>query len=247
MDIREDRWLSDVLGHEVFSLAGLPEAGGGTGDLADTVRLHARDRGAAMYYARFDSDRIDLVRELGAAGFYVVDLNVVLARARADHSPPLDVTGVAVKDATPEHYAAALDIAERSFRYSRFHLDPLISRTAADRVKREWIRSYVEGRRGERLMLAHGDGQVLGFLAVLASNEEGRRVRTIDLIAVAPHAQGRGVGTALVSSFIERYADCDRLEVGTQAANIPSLALYQRCGFRVARTRMVMHMHTCAR
>ncbi len=244
MELREDHWLASVLGREVFAVAEAPAAGAISG-LADGLRAHAAGR-RAMYYARIDPDRIDLVRELGAAGFYVVDTSVLLARAGTGDAMPRGADAVAVADARPEHHASALDIAEHAFRWSRFHLDPLIDRADADRVKREWIRSYVEGRRGERLLIATDGGRVVGFLAVLAADTPAGSVRTIDLIAVSPDAQGRGVGTALVSAFVGRYADRDRLEVGTQAANLGSIALYERCGFRVARARLVLHMHACA-
>ncbi len=52
-------------------------------------------------------------------------------------------------------------------------------------MKREWVRSYVEGRRGIELLAAGTDG----FLAVLEA-PDGARV--IDLVGVAQAAQGRG-------------------------------------------------------
>jgi len=51
-----------------------------------------------------------------------------------------------------------LDIAESAFVYSRFHLDPLVPKELANRVKREWIANYVRRQRGERLLVAEVDG-----------------------------------------------------------------------------------------
>jgi len=66
----------------------------------------------------------------------------------------------------------------------------------------------------------------------------------IDLVAVAPDAQGRGVGTALVTAFVrEASPNSDVLRVGTQIANVPSLRLYTRLGFRIAGSAFVMHLH----
>jgi ribosomal protein S18 acetylase RimI-like enzyme len=52
-------------------------------------------------------------------------------------------------------------------------------------------------------------------------------------LAVRPEAQGRGVGSALVSDFISHVwgGRIARITVNTQQDNLASLALYQRLGF----------------
>jgi hypothetical protein len=47
-----------------------------------------------------------------------------------------------------------------------------------------------------------------------------------------------------VSFFVDEYApQCDVLQVGTQAANVPSMRLYEKASFSVVKTSYVMHMH----
>jgi ribosomal protein S18 acetylase RimI-like enzyme len=52
-------------------------------------------------------------------------------------------------------------------------------------------------------------------------------------LAVKPEAQGRGVGSALVSQLLQDFCQnqLNRLSVNTQADNIASLALYKKMGF----------------
>jgi GNAT superfamily N-acetyltransferase len=235
--IVEDVWLSTIFGRPVFRV--------GTGCRADAVRAHAHGESAAFYYTKVETAEPGAVRDLGAAGLSVVDVNVTLDRSPAPVAST--TTDVRVDDVRPEQHAAILDIAGRAFRYSRFHLDPLIPRALAHRVKREWIASYLAGRRGERLLVATLDGRTVGFLAVLAAEAPGKVARVIDLVATAPEAQGLGVGTALVSAFIRVAAPTsDVLRVGTQIANAPSIRLYTRLGFQVARSTYVMHAHVGA-
>jgi ribosomal protein S18 acetylase RimI-like enzyme len=140
-----------------------------------------------------------------------------------------------------------VEIAGTCFRYSRFHLDPRVPREIADRIKREWIRNYATKRRGERLLVASLEGRPAGFLAVLASESGGQRIRTIDLVGVAAWAQRRGVGRALVEAFIAASRGvCDVMQVGTQAANIPSMRLYETTGFCMSRSQYVLHGHVPA-
>lgn len=250
MEIREDHWLSAIFGHPVFKMDGdVRLFRGGTKDawVQDLLREHVRHQRAAMYYARVDTGQIDVVRLLSAAGFYIVDVNVTFGMetsARGPQTGTVDGADYPIREIGAEHHEAALAIAGSCFRYSRFHLDPLVPRAIADRIKREWVLSYVRKQRGEKLFIALSNGQPVGFLAALASEEGHRRARIIDLIGVDPAFQGRGIGRALVAFFMDHYrGECDFLQVGTQAANLPSLRLYEKLGFTIAKTQYVMHMH----
>lgn len=215
MSLRADEWLSRVLGFPV----------------------HVGDEPApGLVYAKVATRDVERVAELEAVGFRVVDVNVTLERLMG---APADGGDVFVEPARPDQHEALVDIAGRAFRWSRFHLDPLIPNELADRVKREWVRSYVTGTRGSELLAAADGGRAVGFLAVLADGE----VRVIDLIAVAPEAQGRGVGSALVAELLRRHPGCERIRVGTQAANVDSLRFYERHGFAVAASDYVLHRH----
>jgi GNAT superfamily N-acetyltransferase len=137
-----------------------------------------------------------------------------------------------------------LEIARSSFRFSRFHLDPLIPLESAHQIKHDWILNYLLRKRGEHLWVASVAGRPAGFLAVIAGNDAGRRYRAIDLIGVAPAYQGQGIGQALVAYFIDTYRDhSDFLLVGTQIANLPSIHLYQKLGFSLVKSAYVMHLH----
>lgn len=220
MSLREDPWLAGVLGRPVYAVDD------GTGGDAP-----------GFYYAKVPVDDVARVRALAPHGFGVVDVNVTLARGGTMRTRP---AAASVEPARPEHHDALLEIAGSCFRYSRFHLDPEIPDELAHRVKREWIRSYVEGARGLELLAALDGGSPVGFLAVL--EREGARV--IDLVGVASAAQGSGVGSALVSAFVARHgADSRDLLAGTQVANVPSLRLYAAHGFSVRSSAYVLHRH----
>lgn len=224
MAVRADSWLAGVLGTPVYAVEAGGDAPGGPGLAYAKVPAH-------------DADELD---RLAGLGFRVVDVNLTLERVGpAGVRQPESV--VVAGDA---HGPALLDIAETSFRYSRFHLDSRIPGELADRVKREWVRSYVERRRGLELLAALDEGgSPVGFLAVLESG--GARV--IDLVAVSPEARGRGHGDSLVEAFVARHApQAERLLVGTQAANAPSIRLYEKHGFRFRDAKLVLHRHGSA-
>jgi ribosomal protein S18 acetylase RimI-like enzyme len=145
-----------------------------------------------------------------------------------------------VRRAEPNDREAVLEIAASCFRYSRFHQDEHIGVPAANELKRAWMANCLDGRRGEEVLVALEEGRPAGFLAVLVA----RDAAVIDLVGVAARSQRRGIGGALLDTFVKRWrgrAAC--LRVGTQAINAPSIRLYEGRGFRFVGAANVLHAH----
>jgi ribosomal protein S18 acetylase RimI-like enzyme len=217
--VREDAWLAERLGRPAFTLE------------EEDERL---DAGPGFYQAKVDCADVERVGALERAGMRVVDVNVTLRRAAAPGPEPAGE----VRDGTEADRGAVLDIAERDYTVSRFHMDPEVPDEKARLVKRDWADGFFRGTRGDRLLVAPAEGPVAGFHLIL----DGERARTVDLIAVRGEARGRGLGTALLGELIAMRPERD-VVVGTQAANRGSLRLYGRLGFEVADTRYVLHGH----
>jgi GNAT superfamily N-acetyltransferase len=81
---------------------------------------------------------------------------------------------------------------------------------------------------GEELWLCEEDGELVGAVGLENVSDEELLIARL---FVAPSALRRGVGTALVQHALER-ARGRRVRVGTAAANLPALALYEGLGFR---------------
>jgi ribosomal protein S18 acetylase RimI-like enzyme len=240
MTTRRDDWLSVVLERDVFRVD--DSAADGT-----ALRRQIADQSGAFYFAKVATTDVDRLRTLRMLGFDVVDVNLTFAASALAIVAAADAaTGVEVTAAQEAQRAAVLDIAGSCFRYSRFHLDPQVGTAAAHAVKREWIRSYFEGRRGDRLFVASVDGRPAGFLAALTQSSGRRQSAVIDLIGVAADRQRSGVGRALVRAFARHYGGDTELIVGTQAANIPSIRMYEGLGFRAIASAYVLHRHASA-
>jgi ribosomal protein S18 acetylase RimI-like enzyme len=240
--------LSGVVGYPVFRLqTAKGTVNADASDVAQLVRTHSASHPRALYYAKVDTARIAAAVALAGAGFFPVDVNVTFEMASGLAVPralPDTEDTIGVADIGPDQHEAILAIAESCFRYSRFHLDPLLPDAIANRIKREWVASYLRRDRGAALLAATLDGRPAGFLAALASEENGHRIYVIDLVGVESSAQRRGVGRALVQTFLNRYCElADVLRVGTQIANVPSMRLYQQLGFSIVGSQYVFHLH----
>jgi ribosomal protein S18 acetylase RimI-like enzyme len=222
-----DPWLSDLLGMPAYHLStysGLHEKA-----------LHQLVLGAAFVDAKIPTGDLADVRRLERSGFRIVDVNVQLS-ADTRSIPRLEQPEIGFAEPDDENSVAA--IAERSFVFDRFHADPLTS-PAAGAVKREWARNFFRGKRGTWMVVARQSVGVVGFLQLL--RVEANLV--VDLIAVNEGARGRGLGHAMISFAARHCGPFERVEVGTQITNAPSLRLYEGLGFRVHNSQYVLHCH----
>jgi ribosomal protein S18 acetylase RimI-like enzyme len=162
-----------------------------------------------------------------------VNLNVV-------KKPRAQVGGeIEIRDAVAEDEGVVAEIAGSAYRFSRFHLDPKFEKADADSLKREWVRNFFRGKRGDKLFVALREGRPAGFLLALKQPQ----ACVIDLIAVSDDAQGCGIGAALIASCENAFPDAEEISAGTQAANISSMRLYERLGFRLRASQYILHWH----
>ncbi|HHY37756.1 MAG TPA: GNAT family N-acetyltransferase, partial [Clostridia bacterium] len=147
---------------------------------------------------------------------------------------------VTIRSFEPSDLARLQHIAKFAFRHDHFHSDPRIPPKVADEVYVTWVKNSCQGR-ADAVLVAEEPGNldgVSGFItcrldrAVL--NVAGIPHGIIELVAVSPEAQGRGIGVALVLGSLEWFArhGFRSVEVGTQSRNTQAMRLYHRCGFK---------------
>jgi ribosomal protein S18 acetylase RimI-like enzyme len=194
-------------------------------------------------YTKINAEDTSTVATLIKCGFAVVDINLMFSYQLLNKVDVLPDSS-SIRLYKEDDQVEILSIAETSFKYSRFHLDHKFPNPVANAIKRAWIQNYILGKRGDALWVASIDEKPVGFLAVISSKCDNRDCAIIDLIGVSNAAQGKGVGTALVQFFQQEYGKkYPILLVGTQAANIPSVRLYEKLGFRLCESKYVLHFH----
>lgn len=225
MALRPDSWLSEMIGKPAWHLTP-------TGRELDRVPLPGD--APCFVDAKVPANDVETAQRLEDAGFRLVDTNLQLERPGwpVGHSR----TG---RFAVPEDRAAVERLAESSFAYSRFHLDPMITRSTADKLKRAWAGNFFEGRRGDHMVVSEVDGEIAGFLQLLRQGE----VLVIDLVAVDSRFRGRGLSSDMLAFAESAIHGVARIKVGTQAANARALHAYSRDKFRIISATYVFHYH----
>ena len=215
--------------------------------IAWLVRDDDEDLESALAAARRDGYAVVFVRlpdgdpwcdELARRGYHSIDTLVTstLSSIVAIPHPPIAVEHQPVVD-DPADVAAVIDITNATLHVSHLHADPRLPREATQALYAAWARNDLAGR-GARTLLARDGGDVIGYLAVVVRDATA----IIDLIAVRPAWHGRGVGSALITSFAAWVREQGlAATVGTQAEN-PALRLYARCGFVATQTQLTYHL-----
>ena len=196
-------------------------------------------RNGGFATAKVEVSDISQANSLVDAGFRVVDVALIFSKDAEGEQ-----TTASVREAKSSDEEAVRAIAGSSFRYSRFHLDPSIPVSLANRIKSEWAGNFFSGKRGNAMLIAETNGIVAGFCQLIF--RDGNAV--IDLIAVDPSFARRGLARKLLAGVTtcatKRKFPVQKVVVGTQAANTPSVNLYESFGFRLVSSNLVLHYTT---
>lgn len=237
-------WESDLLGKPVYKIffSDPHDTGPQAGRLLGEAMQALSEGKSAMVCARVPAGDTALSMALEDAGFRIVECYVELCHAL--DALPQGRPDSSIDDAGLDDIPQLREIATRSFRFSRYHGDPLIAEEAAALTRAEWIENAVRGRAERVIAYRAGNGPV-GFVTAMQKKNQGKCYGVLDLIGVHPSWQQRGVGSVLTRAFLHhchtKGYECAR--VGTQAHNIPSLRLYQSCGFHFSRAFLSFHLH----
>lgn len=250
--LKPDKWLSNILGRPAYQLIVTPallEA-----DHVDHARSRSELREAlsrgAFFSAKVPVSDAAARGFLEQLGFCLIDTNLRLeavaeraaAFGRHDRGQERGDKGqgqIQLRFAETSDRDGVVSLARRSFVFSRFHQDPLIPKSVADEIKAQWAGNFFKGERGDRMVVAVSNGTIAGF-ALLASGDGPSVV--IDLIAVDEGCRRRGIAARMIEFVASQ--DCpNRVVVGTQVANLPSVCLYEKLGFRLTEAQYVFHFH----
>lgn len=244
--LKHDAWLSKLVGREAYTLTVTPallDAARGK-HTRGYSRLRELQAKPVFLTAKVPATNLAAAEFLEEHGFRLIDTNL---RFEKQGESPTGVSGdCLLRFAEPADRDAVVDLARRNFVFTRFHHDRLIPKSVADEVKAQWAANFFSGGRGDRLVVAalneKSHEKIVGF-ALLATPSDAQVI--IDLIAVEDAYRRRGIAAQIIA-FVDSQFAPSLISVGTQVANLPSVRLYEKLGFRLAGAQYVFHFHNPA-
>lgn len=240
--LKPDAWLSQHIGSDAYLLTVAPSLITPPAESQSRARAELNQLKARRVFITAKIPVTDAAASafLEEQGFRLIDTNLRFEKRPQRAAFP---TGSSiVRLAEPGDKEGIIALSRRSFRFTRFHQDPLIPTSLADEIKAQWAAGYFAGTRGNQMVVGIIDGRVAGF-TLLAASASGQVV--IDLIAVDERHRRQGVAADMIA-YVESQIGTAMLIVGTQVANVPSVRLYEKLGFRLTDAQYVFHFHNPA-
>lgn len=210
-----------------------------TPDTAQAIVDHCTAEGIDWLYFLADADDPATIRLAEDHGFRLVDVRAVYERALAPSPPPMPPQ---VRSAREDDIPALQAMSRGAFEHARFMRDPYLPREEADALYTTWVANSVHGF-ADAVLVVERAGHPAGYITLKLGGGDAPDTGSIALIAVDAAARGGGVGRALVQASLAWTAakGRTRVDVVTQAANVPAVRLYERAGFVLADVQMWYH------
>jgi ribosomal protein S18 acetylase RimI-like enzyme len=195
--------------------------------------------------AKVGTSDLESIRIVESLGFNLIDSNVRFQKSIPKGDKELLLpSGYSIRLTQNDDQNCVGSVAQNSFVYSRFHLDPSVDNYQANLVKRKWVENFYSGQRGDYMIVACFKSKPVGFAQIICHND----TLIIDLIAVDSDHHGRGLASSMVtfaeSLALDHSPLPEMLVVGTQLANQSSISLYEKLGFRLCHAEYIFHYHS---
>jgi dTDP-4-amino-4,6-dideoxy-D-galactose acyltransferase len=170
--------------------------------------------------------------------FRLVDVRVTLDLTIGSASSS-GLSGFNVRSAVESDIPALRAIARSGHRDTRFYYDGNFSSSVCDELYETWIEKSCRGW-ATRVFVTEDDEKIEGYVTCHLSDPSSGQ---IGLVGVANNAQGKGIGSDLVSYAVRWFAreGVQKVSVVTQGRNVRAQRLYQRCGFITRAVELWFH------
>lgn len=226
-------WDSKFFGKRIASLTGATLTEARVVAAVDWCRTQRVE----CLYVLTDADDMLGLRLLEDAGARLVDVRMLFERKLT--AIPTDARK-SVRASSESDIADLRALASSSHESSRFWADAHFERERCAELYATWIEKSCRGW-ADVVFVAELEKRVAGYVSCHL-REPGRG--EIGIVAVAPDAQGRGLGGDLLDTALAWFAqrDLERVTVVTQGRNAAAQRLYQSRGFTTESVKVWHHL-----
>lgn len=234
-----DKWLSNIFQKDVYKLSFDKQFFNKINDKKskDFEQLSEILKTPIFVYSRVPFYSNNISTFLEDLGFYLIDIDIQFEKKVFSEQKLSENSEIRFSKYDDEK--DLVKISKTSFIFDRFHQDTKISNELADSIKEKWAQNFFSGTRGDFMIVALKDGDIIGFLQLIKKND----ILIIDLIAVDEKFRGKNVAADMIKFAENNIKDIKKIKTGTQSSNKPSTKLYERLGFTSIDKEKVFHYH----
>lgn len=148
-----------------------------------------------------------------------------------------------VVKASEKDEEALVEISRKIFEINHFYADPYLPKNRCADLYSKWISNSLN-ETGCNVLVAKNGEEVTGFITFKIENvAKGYSYGVIDLVGVKNEHTRKGVGRLLVTKALEWFSNyTNSVYVGTSAANISAIRLYESVGFKQVFPQVTLHL-----
>src|SRR2546428_5029083 len=196
-----------------------------------------------MISARVNLNDLCTIHALERLGAILTDILLTFRFDLAVHIPSPHFPKMKVSPAEEMEAEELGLLGGRIFQVDRFHGDPNLPSSKSDELYSKWVSNCVNGL-ADTVLVARDNDRIAGFITCKIERiGPDCKVGVVDLVGVDPSYGGRGVGSDLISAALRWFSGKARsVYVGTQAANLRAVRLYERSRFIHASSEATLHL-----
>ncbi len=239
--IVHDQWLSRIFQRDVYKIVidNIFVNKGNIKNCETYNNIVELQNSPVFLYSKVPVGYLEVINVLGNFNFSLIDTNITFEKPATQEDTFVGNSQIRFAFSTDQDQV--VNLARKSFIFTRFHLDLAITNTKANEVKGEWVRNFFHGNRGDQMVVALVDKKIVGFAQLLHGKD---KTLIIDQIAVGEIHRGKGIAKDMITYAEKECHEFQKIRVGTQLVNIPSINLYENLGFRMSGAQYVFHYHS---
>lgn len=205
----------------------------------DLFNIWVRENSFEIVSCRLSHQQINASMFLERNNFRFVEMVLHPIAIGLQTYPAID-TEMVVEQVCEAELPSVVSMAERSFGYERYHVDPRLDPELANIRYGRWISNSFYDSKQVLLKVRLLGGRIVAFFVV--ENKDDRSVYW-HLTAVNPDFQGKKLGYHIWMTMINyhKVAGIDSIRTTISARNSPVLNLYSKLNFRFASPEMTFH------
>ena len=129
-----------------------------------------------------------------------------------------------------------INLIVKGGKYSRFYIDPKISKNRYKELQKLWITNSVKNN---TIFVLKEKDQIISFVSLNEKNHRGN----IDYIIVDEKHQGKGLGTTLMNHAHNWFISNSykTVQADTQKENTKACNMYEKFGYKLEKIQKVYH------